>query len=122
MTASVVTVLVAIALPASARENRCGWYMNPTPGNLLLLDKDDEWWITSQMQGNGPDAEGADAKAPNFDDKQYVKTQSNGYGYGCACLDVETDPKAKKITKVYGGTIKPIAQCKADKSLPAPDM
>src|SRR4051812_3361379 len=86
--------------PAAAAENRCGWYLNPTPANLLLIDRDGPWWITSQMQANGPDAEGADDKAPNFDAGQFVKTQPNGYGYGCACLSVETDRQANRITKV----------------------
>jgi len=50
-----------------------------------------------------------------------VKTQPNGYGYGCACLTVKTDAKAKRITRVTGGRIRPLQQCRADKALPAPD-
>lgn len=108
--------------PALAAERRCGWYMNPTPGNLLLIDKQGEWWITSQMQANGPDAIGADNKAPDFDDKQYVQTQPNGYGYGCACMTVETDAKAMRITRVFAGETVPLARCKKDPTLPPPAM
>ncbi len=110
---------IACSAPASASEQRCGWYINPTPGNLWLQDKDALWGITSQVQAEGPDAKGAD-NAPRFDDKQYVQTQPNGYGYGCACLTVETDAKAKRITEVISGHTTPLARCKADKSLPPP--
>lgn len=119
--AIVVFCLCLWTTAASAAEERCGWYLNPTPGNLLLLDQDGEWWITSQMQANGPDAEGADT-APDFDRKQYVQTQPNGYGYGCACLTVETDAAARQITRVLGGKTVTLAQCKADKALPPPQM
>jgi hypothetical protein len=106
---------------ASATERRCGWYMNPTPGNLLLADKEATWWITSQMQANGPDAEGVTNNAPNFDSKQYVQTQNNGYGYGCACLIVETKKSEHRITKVISGETLPLRQCRNDKSLPKPN-
>ena len=120
--AAFVSAVLLTSSGANAAETRCGWYMNPTPGNLLLVDKDKSWWITSQMQAQGPDALGADDNAPNFDSKEYVTTQPNGYGYGCACLNVETDAKAERITKVISGKTVPIAQCKADKSLGKPHM
>ena len=102
-----------------AAERRCGWYENPTPGNLMLADKDGVWWITSQMEANGPDAADAE-KAPYFNSKQYIATQPNGYGYGCACLTVESDAKEMRITKVISGETVPIAKCKQDESLPVP--
>jgi hypothetical protein len=114
-------IVCLASVPALSAELRCGWYENPTPGNLMLTDKDGMWWITSQMQFNGPDAADSD-KAPSFDTKQYVQTQANGYGYGCACLTVATDPKDKRITRVYSGSILPIARCKQDRSLPGPSM
>lgn len=116
-----VVALVGLGAAAEAEE-RCGWYMNPTPGNLLLIDRDGQWWITSQMQANGPDAIGADDIAPNFDEKEYVQTQPNGDGYGCACLTVEVDVAQKQITRVTAGRILPLSQCKADKALPPPQM
>jgi hypothetical protein len=112
--------LLCTATFSHAAERRCGWYMNPTPGNLLLADRDGAWWITSQMQAQGPDAEGADDKAPDFDTQQYVETQPNGYGYGCACLTVETNTKEMRITRVISGEILPLSQCKSDSGLPPP--
>ncbi len=117
--------LIALGLASSsafAAQQRCGWYLNPTPGNLLLADKDGHWWITSQGQARGPDAAGADDKAPRFDDKQYVETQPNGRGYGCACLTVEIDRAHQRITRISAGRTIPLARCQADKTLPRPEM
>jgi hypothetical protein len=120
--ATALALLFSTLMPwaAIAAERRCGWYQNPTPGNLLLTDKDGEWWITSQGQANGPDAEGADDKAPPMDSKQFTRTQPNGYGYGCACLTVEVDREAGRITRVIAGQAVPLARCRRDKSLPKP--
>src|SRR5262245_63217592 len=54
-------------------ERRCGWYANPTPGNLELIDRDAAWLITSQGQAAGPDATGAD-NLPDFDGGEFVWT------------------------------------------------
>ncbi|PZQ81733.1 MAG: DUF4087 domain-containing protein [Ancylobacter novellus] len=106
-----------LSLPAGAAENRCGWFVNPTPGNFYLTDRDGDWWMRSQ---GGLEAEGFD-NAPEFDPKQYVKLQPNGYGYGCACLSVETDKAEKNITRIYSGKILPLARCRNDKALSKPD-
>ncbi len=90
---------------------------NPAPGNLWLKDKDATWWITSQGEFKGPDAVGAD-RAPQESSSEYVD-YGNGHGYGCACLNVESDGR-DKITKVISGRTLPLAQCKADKRLPPP--
>ncbi|MFK8250970.1 DUF4087 domain-containing protein [Ancylobacter terrae] len=115
--AALAVALFLAGTPILAAENRCGWYVNPTPGNLILIDRDADWWITTQLEAGGPNAAGADENLPDFDPKQYVKTQPNGYGYGCACLSVETDNSAQRITRVYSGRILPLARCRGDKAL-----
>lgn len=99
-------------------ERRCGWYANPTPGNLELIDRDAAWSITSQGEAAGPNATDAD-NAPDFDGGEFVSTQS-GYGYGCACMNVETDGRRRRISRVISGEILPLARCRADTSLPPP--
>ena len=111
-----LAALALFALPAGAAENRCGWYVNPTPGNWYLTDRDGDWWMRSQ---GGLEAEGFD-NAPEFDAKQYVKLQPNGYGYGCACLSVDTDKAEMNITRIYSGTILPLSRCRNDKTLKKP--
>ena len=120
--AAMIAVSLLVDAPALAAETRCGWYMNPTPGNLWLMDKDATWTITSQAEATGPDAEGVE-NTPDFDDKQFVETNNpgSGYGYGCACMSVTVDKAEERITRVFSGEIKPLSVCKADKSLPSPD-
>ena len=122
VTAAVASLALALSLaPALAAEERCGWYWNPTPGNLWLIDKDATWTITSQGDADGAGAKGVD-NAPDFDEKQFVETNNpgSGYGYGCACMSVTTDTASERITEIFSGEIKPLATCEADKSLPAP--
>jgi hypothetical protein len=89
---------------------------NPTPGNLLLIDKDASWWITSQGEAMGPNAEGA---VPDFDLREFVTTQSS-YGYGCACLNVVTDTARQRITRVISAENLSLARCRNDRTLPPP--
>ncbi|GLK71200.1 DUF4087 domain-containing protein [Ancylobacter dichloromethanicus] len=112
-----LAVVSLAALPAGAAENRCGWYVNPTPGNWYLSDRDGDWWMRSQ---GGMEAEGFE-NAPDFDTRQYVKLQPNGYGYGCACLSVDTDKAKMNISRIYSGTILPLSRCRNDKALDKPD-
>jgi len=95
-------------------ENRCGWYENPTPGNHWLTDKDGEWTIGVQ----GGFQAGGDYP-PEFSDDQWVKTNVN-YGYGCACLRVQTNKKEMRITKVVSATARPLSACRNDKALKEP--
>jgi hypothetical protein len=120
LVSAIFVALLTACSSAFGAEKRCGWYEMPTPGDLWLTDKDATWSITSQGEADGPDAEGAE-KAPDFDPKQFVKTQGSDidYGYGCACLEVETDAGSKRITRVFSGHTLPLATCKNDKSLPA---
>ena len=114
-------VLVANGGAAAAAERRCGWLVAPTPANLWLVDRHGTWGITSQGQAAGPDAVGAD-RIPAFDSSQFVETNvpGAGYGYGCACLTVETDAAEKRVTRVFAGDRLPLARCRADRSLPPP--
>ncbi|WP_423066599.1 DUF4087 domain-containing protein [Devosia sp. CN2-171] len=123
-TAAVAVAFLALSLSAAqalAAEIRCGWYWNPTPGNLWLMDKDATWTITSQGDADGEGAKGIE-NAPDFDDKQFDETNNpgSGYGYGCACMSVTTDKATERITEIFSGDTKPLATCEADKSLPKP--
>lgn len=107
----------ALVSPAQAAPaNRCGWVINPTPGNWWLLDAQGEW--TLAMQG-GYQAPGME-NLPDYEAGGWVKT--NGfYGYGCGCMKVESNARTKKITRVYNGRPLPLARCRADRKLPRPD-
>jgi hypothetical protein len=104
------------APPLSTPENRCGWYVNLTPGDLWLVDRQATWILTSQGDVQGPAAVDVE-KAPDFDRTQFHAVQGD-YGYGCACISVDVDPATDLVTKVHGGKALPLATCKADRSLP----
>jgi hypothetical protein len=38
-------IALIIATTFSAAETRCGWYDNPTPGNVFFDDADGSWTI-----------------------------------------------------------------------------
>ncbi|MDQ3797990.1 MAG: DUF4087 domain-containing protein [Acidobacteriota bacterium] len=94
-------------------ENRCGWFENPTPGNVWLTDRDGEWIIGVQ---GGHQAEG---EHPEFADDQWVKTNIN-YGYGCACLKVKVDYKTHRVLEIASATAKPLSACRNDPALKEP--
>ncbi len=43
MAVGAVAVMLLAATTATDPVQRCGWYLNPTPGNLLLRDADGDW-------------------------------------------------------------------------------
>ncbi|WP_340645458.1 DUF4087 domain-containing protein [Phenylobacterium sp.] len=123
--AAIVVVLLPLAAasaPAQAAakksvgEMRCGWIANPTPGNFWLTDSAGEWVIG--MQG-GYQAPGMDL-IPDLSEHDWVVTNGVSYGYGCACLRVETNAKAKRITAIHSVKQQPLKTCRADKNLPKP--
>jgi hypothetical protein len=110
-----ILALIATAVPAQAAERRCGWLQNPTPGNWWLIDRQGEWTLGTQ---GGRQADGMDGM-PDMSTKDWVETNGS-YGYGCACMTVVVDRKAKRINRVINATPVPIKQCRADRALPKP--
>jgi hypothetical protein len=103
----------APAKPASAR--RCGWLVNPTPGNWWLTDAEGQWVLASQ--GSEPPT-GMD-EMPDMSIAGWVETNGH-YGHGCACLTITYDPATEQVTRVADAQPKPLKQCRADKRLPRP--
>ncbi len=88
-------------------ETRCGWFVNPTPSNVWLIDRDDQWIIGVQ---GGFQAEG---DWPTFSDKEWVKTNIN-YGYGCACMKVQVDSSSHRILRIFSAASRPLLACRKD--------
>lgn len=106
-------LLIAIS-PSYALEKRCGWLDNPTPANWFLVDRNETWTISAQ---GGYQARGSE-NIPDLSQKEYVTTNGN-YGYGCACMDVTTDKRLKRILTIQNFTQLPLRRCLEDPSLPA---
>lgn len=96
----------------SQHETRCGWLVNPTPGNIWLYDKDGEWIIG--MQG-GHSVEG-EWEWPKFKPKQWVKTNVN-YGYGCACLRLRANEETREVLEIKSARARPLSACRRDGAL-----
>jgi len=103
------------AAPAGEPARRCGWLVNPTPGNWWLSDRDGEWILASQ--GSEP-APGMD-DMPDMSASGWVETNGH-YGYGCACVTLAYDPASRRVTKVADFRPKPLKLCRDDKRLPRP--
>ena len=97
-----------------AVENRCGWFINPTPANAWLIDRDGEWTIGIQ---GGEQAEG---DWPSIDERQWVSYGNASYGHGCACMKVETDRENMQIKRIVSAQGKTLAQCRRDRKLTEP--
>jgi hypothetical protein len=106
------TLLLAcqFAAPAFAADNRCGWFVNPTPGNAWLTDAQGDWIVSSQgghqADGNWPDI------------ADWVQTNGS-YGYGCACMKVTTGAD-NLVLVIHSSRALPLSKCKKDPALPAP--
>ncbi|MBX3574606.1 MAG: DUF4087 domain-containing protein [Mesorhizobium sp.] len=118
MKLAVAVAFLALAmLPARASENRCGWLVNPTPGNWWLTDRDGTWTLATQGMEASDDVM---LNLPEFDENEYVASNGN-YGYGCACLSVDLDVAGERIVNVYGGKTLPLSRCESDEALPPPE-
>lgn len=98
-----------------AAQNRCGWLVNPTPGNFELVDRDGRWLLSSQ---GGYQAPGID-DMPDMSVAGWVE-DNGSYGHGCACLEVTTNKRSMKITRLIASKPLPLARCTSDRTLPRP--
>jgi hypothetical protein len=95
---------------AALSEMRCGWFSNPTPANASLYDRDAEWIIG--VQGGHP----ANGDWPEFGPGQWVETNGH-YGYGCACMRVQTNSKTHEINMIESAQARALSSCRKDPAL-----
>lgn len=117
--AAALAVVATIAAGFSAAagdgkplETRCGWFSNPSPANMTLIDRDGEWLI-GEMGGH--QAEG-DWDWPKFARGEWKQTNGN-YGYGCACFRLRADASAHRVLFVEKAWKKPLSACESDPTL-----
>jgi hypothetical protein len=116
-----LSVAVLAALPAGA-ETRCGWYHNPTPGNVMLEDADGQWWLS--RQGGAP-VPGFDAAyTARFDNRlrlDYAGAVTQRYGFSCACAEGRFDanrPPYETVLSISSLREIPLDRCEGDPKLP----
>jgi hypothetical protein len=95
-----IALLLAMlaAMSQDHGRTRCGWLVNPTPGNWWLDDRAGEWMIGAQ----------GGYQAPGMDDMPDMTTrgwiESNGhYGRGCACMSLSTERRTRRVTRIFLG-------------------
>ena len=94
-------------------EKRCGWLSNPTPANVWLYDRDGEWTIG--VQGGYQVA--GDWVWPIFKSRQWVRTNTGSYGYGCVCLQLRVNKETREVLEIRNSRARPLAACRQDQSL-----
>ena len=94
-------------------ETRCGWFSNPTPGNIWLYDRDGEWTIGVQ---GGYQTEG-DWDWPSFKRGEWVGTNAGSHGYGCACLKLRVNRETHEVIEIKSARALTLAACRRDRSL-----
>ncbi len=112
--ALIAILAIAVTTPAHASEKRCGWLANDSPANWSLTDAVGEWTIGAQ---GGFQAEGMD-NIPDMTTKDWVSYFGRSYGYGCACMTVDTGKERQRITRIYSAKPIPLKRCRADKKIP----
>jgi hypothetical protein len=93
-------------------EMRCGWFDNPTPGNIWLYDREAEWTIGVQGGYQVP----GDWPWPTFKSRQWVRTNGS-HGYGCACLQLRVNKQTHEVLEIKSLRPRPLAACRQDASL-----
>ena len=97
------TMVKVLVWPTLQVETRCGWFSNPTPGNVWLNDRDGQWTIGIQ---GGYQTEG-DWVWPEFKKGQWIRTNAGSYGYGCACLQVRIAKGTNRVLEIKGARAPP---------------
>jgi hypothetical protein len=112
-------MLMATAVPAALASGgtqpaavlRCGWFDNPSPGNVTLTDRDGEWIIAEQGGHQVP------WTRPRFGPKEWVAAGRGSYGYGCACLKLHADSETREVSRIESARARPLAACRNDAAL-----
>jgi len=94
-------------------ETRCGWLSNPSPANMSLFDRFGQWIIGKQ---GGYQMEGF-WDVPDFKARQWVRTSTASYGYGCACLRLRVNKETHEVLEIESSRARPLAACRRDRSL-----
>ena len=89
---------------------RCGWWDNPTPGNVFFTDRDGEWTIA--MQGMYE----AEGDWPTFGRDQ-VAPRDAPHSHGCACARMQGDPRSRLVGRFTEAHARPLKVCRADPAL-----
>lgn len=88
----------------------CGWWDNPTPGNIWLKDRSGQWTIA--MQGMYE----ASGDGPPFTASQLLPKDAP-HGHGCACITARVDRASKFVYSFTDAKALEPDVCRSDPAL-----
>jgi uncharacterized protein DUF4087 len=96
-------------------ETRCGWFDNPTPANIWLMDSEAQWVIGEQGGYQVP----GDWNWPRFKRGQWVPAPGHvgSYGYGCACFQLRVNKQTHQVLEIKSVRPRPLSACRKDPKL-----
>lgn len=96
-------------------ETRCGWIVNPVPGELSLIESE----TTSYEIGTqgGYQAQGDIKNFPS--DQEFVAFNGPNYGYYCGCITGKYDLNKSRILSIVGSQAKLLKACLEDPKVPS---
>jgi len=115
----IIVLFFISSLTANAKEQqvRCGWLVNPTPGNMWLIDRHASWFISGQGGYTSLDDNSLDLAYDAISNQdEFVRTNIH-YGFSCACLTVEVNEDEEVITSVYSAEQLKLKQCLEDTAI-----
>lgn len=88
----------------------CGWWDNPTPGNVSMHDRSGEWTIAMQgmFEANGD--------WPHFKRSEQLPVGAP-HGHGCACITARVDRASKFVYSFTDAQALPPKACRMDPGL-----
>lgn len=107
-----LSALIAASAPAAAdapTANLRGWWINPSPGNVSLLDGKTEIEIARQGAGQ------PEGPWPKFPASRWVRSGNGHYGYGCVSLVVVWD--GEQVSRIVEARALPLTVCRRDARL-----
>lgn len=93
-------------------ETRCGWFWNPSPANMWLIDRDGEWTIGTM----GGHQSAGEWNWPKFNEDNWVNTNRT-YGYGCACFKLRVDKESYDVIYIEKSWAKPLDASSSDPAI-----
>ncbi|WP_438820295.1 DUF4087 domain-containing protein [Burkholderia lata] len=107
----------AYVTPGTGSSSPTWW--KPISESLFVLSDYANDFVFSSTSFNRSTVPGLD-EMPDMSTKGWVVTNAGGHGYGCACLDLEIDPRVREVVRIVAARPLPLKRCKADRTLRAP--
>ena len=98
----------------------CGWFDNPTPGNVEFTDNSGEWEFSRQGGDEEPTGDYWPTFRQNEDGTstdQWIHTNGGSYGFGCACMDITYKKGTRTVVSAAHPKTLMLKQCWQDKHL-----